>query len=161
MKLASGFRRPTLWMVAGLAAAAVLAITIVVGLPRLVGLSRVEVSEVELVAEGAPLYAEHCASCHGADLEGQPNWRRQLPSGGLPAPPHDETGHTWHHPDQQLFEITKFGGAALAPPGFQSNMPAFEDRLSDHQITAVLAFIRSHWPQSIQDRQRRLSRRAE
>ena len=154
-------RRLVLWSAAGLLMAALLAAAIFLGLPWIGAAGRIDVPEAELALEGAPLYAEHCAACHGANLEGQPNWRSQLPTGGLPAPPHDETGHTWHHPDRQLFEITKYGGQRLAPAGFQSNMPAFEDRLNDRQITAVLAFIRSRWPQSIQDRQRRLSERAQ
>lgn len=55
--------------------------------------------------EGKQIYLERCASCHGADLEGQPNWRERLPNGRLPAPPHDSTAHTWHHSDHQLFRI--------------------------------------------------------
>ena len=121
------------------------------------GSDPVSPAEAALIAEGEPIYAEYCATCHGANLEGQPNWQSPLPTGGLPAPPHDETGHTWHHSDQQLFEITKFGGQARAAEGFQSNMPAFGDQLTDQQIWAILAFIRSRWPKSIQDRQRRLS----
>ena len=41
-------------------------------------------------------YQEYCASCHGVNLEGQANWRSRNQDGTLPAPPHDETGHTWH-----------------------------------------------------------------
>ena len=48
-----------------------------------------------LVALGKRIYAEHCASCHGANLEGQPNWRIRKPDGRMPAPPHDSSGHTW------------------------------------------------------------------
>jgi mono/diheme cytochrome c family protein len=106
-------------------------------------------ADPELVALGEQVYAQQCASCHGADLEGQPDWQRQLPDGGLPAPPHDASGHTWHHPDVLLFGITKFGGQALAPAGFKSNMPAFADQLSDREIWAVLAFIKSRWPADI------------
>jgi mono/diheme cytochrome c family protein len=97
------------------------------------------------VALGAKIYAQHCASCHGANLEGQPDWRRRQPNGRMPAPPHDESGHTWHHPDEALFAITKNGIGAFAPPGYASGMPAFGGTLSDDEIWAVLAFIKSHW----------------
>ena len=81
------------------------------------------------IASGETLYADHCASCHGANLEGQSNWRSPDENGILPAPPHDETGHTWHHDNQLLFNYTKLGGeAALAASGvkFNSGMPGFE-----------------------------------
>jgi len=98
------------------------------------------------LAQGRVLYAQHCAACHGANLEGQPNWRERLPNGRLPAPPHDESGHTWHHPDEVLFAITKFGLVPPhAPAGYESEMPAFKDKLSDAEIRAVLAYIASQW----------------
>lgn len=97
-------------------------------------------------SEGRGLYAANCASCHGANLEGQPDWMKRLPSGRLPAPPQDETGHTWHHSDKQLFTIVKFGLGAISP-GYESDMSAFEGVLSDAQITAVLDYIKSTWPE--------------
>ena len=49
------------------------------------------------------------------------------PDGRLPAPPHDESGHTWHHPDAQLFAITKYGLAKLIQqPDYQTNMPVYD-----------------------------------
>ena len=39
------------------------------------------------LGQGAALYAEHCASCHGENLEGAPNWRRVGEDGLYPAPP--------------------------------------------------------------------------
>lgn len=100
----------------------------------------------QTLALGGKLYAQHCASCHGARLEGQPNWRSRLPNGRMPAPPHDESGHTWHHPDEVLFGITKHGVVPpYAPPGYQSDMPGFEGKLTDEEIRAVLAYIASHW----------------
>ncbi|RED54064.1 c-type cytochrome [Aestuariispira insulae] len=113
----------------------------------------------EMVALGEQVYEANCAICHGAGLEGQPNWRQPLASGGFPAPPHDETGHTWHHPDQMLFQVTKFGGASVAGEGAVSNMPAFEGILSDQEILASLAYIKSHWPAKIQDDQEKLTYR--
>lgn len=98
------------------------------------------------LALGEKLYAQHCAACHGAKLEGQPNWRERMPNGRLPAPPHDESGHTWHHPDHVLFGITKNGLVPpYAPKDYESDMPAFADKLSDDEIRAVLAHIKSHW----------------
>lgn len=102
------------------------------------------------IVRGETLYERYCAACHGADLEGQPDWRSPGPDGVLPAPPHDETGHTWHHPDSVLFEYTKLGGkAALARQGvdFESGMPGFEEQLSDAEIWDVIAYIKSTWPE--------------
>jgi len=104
------------------------------------------------VAQGRQLYAENCASCHGASLEGQADWRQRRPDGRLPAPPHDVGGHTWHHPEAQLFALTKYGPAALAGGGYQSDMPAYEGKLSDAEIWAVLSFIKSRWPAEIRAR---------
>jgi mono/diheme cytochrome c family protein len=104
-------------------------------------------TSAETIAVGQAIYAENCAACHGADLEGQPNWQTPLASGRLPAPPHDASGHTWHHPDQVLFEITKHGPAAVVGSGYESDMPGFEGILSDDQIRAVLAYIKHTWPQ--------------
>ncbi|MCB1938141.1 MAG: cytochrome c [Rhodocyclaceae bacterium] len=102
------------------------------------------------VSHGAQLYAEYCASCHGADLEGQPNWRERKPDGRLPAPPHDHSGHTWHHPMEMLFQMTRDGIVPpLAPEGYQSDMPAFGGVLSDDDIRAVLGFIERQWPEEV------------
>jgi mono/diheme cytochrome c family protein len=109
---------------------------------------------------GKQVYATHCAACHGASLEGQPNWRQRLATGRLPAPPHDATGHTWHHPDRVLFDITKHGVAVHAPAGYESDMPAFKDKLGDAEIWAVLDFIKSTWPTEIRARQADISARA-
>ncbi len=103
-------------------------------------------SDAAKVAQGAKVYAQNCAACHGAKLEGQPNWRRRLPNGRLPAPPHDESGHTWHHTDAVLFAITKNGLVPpYAPKDYESDMPAFAGALSDEEIWAVLAYLKSHW----------------
>jgi len=98
------------------------------------------------VALGARVYAQHCAACHGAKLEGQRDWRKRLANGRLPAPPHDENGHTWHHPDRMLFTLTRNGLVPpYAPRNYASDMPAFAGRLADDEIWAVLAFLKSHW----------------
>ncbi len=111
-------------------------------------------ASAEEIDLGRALYADHCAACHGADLEGAPDWQRPGPDGRLPAPPHDETGHTWHHDDTMLFEYTRRGGQAYLDDlgvAYDSGMPAFGDVLSDAEIRAILAFIRSTWPERIQE----------
>ncbi|MDD9925442.1 MAG: cytochrome c [Rhodospirillaceae bacterium] len=117
-----------------------------------------DASDAALVAQGKAVYADQCASCHGVNLEGQPNWRQRRADGRLPAPPHDETGHTWHHPDAHLFQVTKYGTAAVAGPDYKTDMTAFGEILSDTEIWAVLAFIKSRWPAAIQRRHNELNR---
>lgn len=116
----------------------------------------------EDLAQGAKLYTEHCASCHGAKLEGAPDWRRRGADGLLPAPPHDETGHTWHHGDRLLFDYTKLGGvgllAARGITNFESGMPGFAEILTDDEIRVVLAFIKSRWPIDIRRHQEHMTR---
>ncbi len=114
--------------------------------------SGVMLESVDLVA-GKALYAETCAACHGVNLEGQDNWRSPGEDGRLPAPPHDETGHTWHHEDQVLFNYTRLGGREMmAAQGmeFDSGMPGFGDQLTDQEIWNVLGYIKSTWPEEIQ-----------
>lgn len=115
-------------------------------------------SDPSQVALGKDVYVKNCASCHGINLEGQNNWRRPFPDGKLKAPPHDASGHTWHHTDKLLFDYTKLGGQALIGGDFQSGMPGFKSILSDAEIWAVLAYIKSTWPGQIRERQENLNR---
>lgn len=111
-----------------------------------------------IVERGKAIYAEHCASCHGAKLEGEKDWRKANPNGTNKAPPHDETGHTWHHADQVLFDLTKYGMAKyLGQPDYKSNMPAYDGTLSDANIVAVLSFIKASWPEPVRKRHDRLN----
>lgn len=110
----------------------------------------IDASDPQLAASGKVIYDRQCGSCHGGNLEGQANWRSRSPNGRMPAPPHDENGHTWHHPDGILFGIVKYGIVPpYGPPGYQSDMPAFGGKLSDDEIRATLAFIESRWPPKI------------
>jgi mono/diheme cytochrome c family protein len=121
---------------------------------------RIDPDDARLVALGREVYAKHCASCHGANLEGQPDWRSRGPNGRMPAPPHDASGHTWHHPGDVLFGIVKEGVQKYAPPGYQSDMPAYAGVLSDEQIVAVLSYVKSTWPADVRRRHDELERLA-
>jgi mono/diheme cytochrome c family protein len=102
-------------LVAGIAAAVLLMAASLSDLIASDEPTKPDPNDPALTARGKVVYAENCASCHGAKLEGQPNWRKRLPNGRLPAPPHDATGHTWHHSDRQLFDMTKNGTAGMVP----------------------------------------------
>lgn len=122
---------------------------------------RLATGDAAMLARGQALYAQHCANCHGAQLEGQPRWRERDASGRLPAPPHDASGHTWHHPDEVLFRVTKQGVAkATGLQGYDSAMPAYESVLSDAEIVAVLSWIKSTWPSAIRAQQEEVNAQA-
>lgn len=126
------------------------------------GKSPADPGDPEQVARGRFVYDRHCAACHGIRLEGQPNWQSKLPTGRMPAPPHDASGHTWHHPDGILFGITKYGlvPGKYAPPRYESDMPTFGAQLPDEEIWAVLAYIKSSWPDKIREAQMEMTRNA-
>ena len=95
----------------------------------------------DTVAQGEALYQQHCAACHGAQLQGAPDWKTPLADRSYPPPPHDSSGHTWHHPDELLLDITAIGG----DPANNSKMPAFKDQLREEQMVAILTFLKSKW----------------
>ena len=112
------------------------------------------------ISEGRVLYVAHCARCHGKNLEGQPNWQTPLPNGRMPAPPHDKTGHTWHHADKVLAGVTKLGLKPFAGDDYESDMPAFGTILSDAQIEAILNYIKSTWPERERSYQHQITQQA-
>ena len=104
------------------------------------------------VEQGRQVYADQCASCHGADLEGQPDWQIPGADGTLPAPPHDDSGHTWHHDDAMLADYIRRGGQSVLDDmgvPMTSGMPAFGEILTEDDIAAILSFIKSNWPEDI------------
>jgi mono/diheme cytochrome c family protein len=94
----------------------------------------------ERVEQGQADYLTYCSTCHGQ------------PGVSLPpiesAPRHDEAGHTWHHPDRSLFEWVLDG------PPLATLMPTFRGTLTEDQVRAILAYIKSTWPEDIQQWQR-------
>lgn len=121
-------------------------------------ISGTAVTNPEQIALGRTVYQQNCASCHGSNLEGQPDWKMSNPDGRLPAPPHDASGHTWHHPDGVLLQIINKGSAEFIGDGYESDMPGFKELLSDEEIEAVLSFIKNDWPEREREYQARLSK---
>jgi mono/diheme cytochrome c family protein len=113
-------------------------------------------NSVSLEERGKLLYDARCAVCHGGNLQGQPNWQRARSDGTYPAPPHDASGHTWHHSDQYFIEVTLYGGAAVT--GVPTNaMPGFAGSLSEDDVKAILAYIKTSWPDDIRAKQASLN----
>jgi mono/diheme cytochrome c family protein len=110
-----------------------------------------DASDPEQVAFGGRVYGRICSSCHGANLDGQLGWEEPMNDGTRLAPAHNEGGGTWHHSDEILFQVVKFGGDVLKTDGATSRMPAFENKLTDDEIWAVIAFIKSSWPNDVQE----------
>ena len=86
--------------------------------------------------------------------------RSKLPNGILPAPPHDQSGHAWHHSDNYLFKITKYGIEKFIDEAYPNNIPAYEKILSDDEIISVLSYIKSEWPEDIIYRHNKINRKS-
>ena len=126
------------------------------GNPTIESLQSQESDQIEI---GRTTYQANCAQCHGANAEGQPLWQQRNADGTLKPPPHDETGHTWHHSDGLLFRIIRDGGAIYETEGFKSGMPGFGDRLNSEEIKAVITYFKSLWSPEIRSSQIGVSQR--
>ncbi len=98
---------------------------------------------------GKALYYTYCASCHGENLQGQPKWNTSLDEDGHNyAPPLNGTGHTWHHSEEQLYNIIRYG-LKFYNENYEGKMQG-NDKLSDEDVWPILEYIKSVWPESIQ-----------
>jgi mono/diheme cytochrome c family protein len=88
------------------------------------------------VSRGEELYEENWMSCHGGEDGGEIS---DSP------PPHNTNGHTWHHPDCLLTEITLKGPAAWGGTVTPASMPAFEGILTADGVAAILAYLKTWW----------------
>ena len=106
-----------------------------------------EIADTSLLADtvgrGSELYVVNCQMCHG-DQQGQ---------GGIGAPPHNQGGHTWHHPDAQLEDWVMNGKLGLG------QMPRFEKKLTDSEIDQILTYIKTWWSEDQREAQADVSQR--
>ncbi|MGR3632537.1 MAG: c-type cytochrome [Limimaricola soesokkakensis] len=101
---------------------------------------------------GCHLYLDNCAAFLRADLEASPTG-----AGRLPAPPPDASGHICPHPDRMLREIILRGTAAMVGKGYQSDMPGFEDLLTEAEGETILDYLISEWPERKRAHQARVT----
>lgn len=141
-------RNKTIMVMVGLAALILLVVAAALALSSTPSYA-VDPTNPQSVALGKQVYDVQCASCHGANLEGQEGYGQPSEDGLLKAPPHDETGHTWHHNNAYLIESIKKGGARLPADVGVSAMPPYENILKPAEIGAVLSYIQSTWPEEI------------
>lgn len=95
--------------------------------------------------EGAALFAQHCASCHGQAAQGlAADWKQKLPDGSFPPPPLNGSAHTWHHNLSVLDQVIAEGGVLLG-----GKMPGFGSELSADQRRAVIAYFQEFWNDDI------------
>lgn len=154
--------KPRVYWVLGIAAAVLVAVILAAPVTTPTTQHRLRPDDAGVTARGERVYRTHCASCHGVRLEGQANWRERGPDGRLSAPPHDASGHTWHHPDEMLFRLTKYGLAKVAKlKDYNSAMPIYEGVLSDEEIVAVLSWIKAQWPADVRERHDQMNQQAQ
>ncbi len=97
----------------------------------------------ETLQMGQAIYTRHCARCHGDQGQGAASWRQKDAAGFWPPPPLNGSGHAWHHPWSALMNKIRHG----ARPG-EGKMPAFGQRLSDAEISNVIFWLQSKWPEA-------------
>lgn len=100
--------------------------------------------------QGKQIYEATCASCHGINGEGQfpdaPLKRDE--TGRYGAPPHNDSGHTWHHDDDLILQIINEGG--MGEPTQFYPMPTFAETLSTDDKIAVVSYIKTMWSEENQ-----------
>jgi mono/diheme cytochrome c family protein len=97
------------------------------------------------VAQGRQLYLQHCASCHGEGAQGAPNWQVPNARGDLPAPPHDDSGHTWRHRDSELTGIILNGMRDPFNKTPELTMPPFSGIVTHSEVEAMITYFKSLW----------------
>ena len=103
----------------------------------------------DYVIKGETLYINNCINCHGVNLQGQKGWENELDSDGHRlSPPLNGTGHTWHHSDELLHRMIKYGFAKLIK-NYEGKMMGFGDKISDEGIDNILSYIKSYWKDDI------------
>ena len=97
---------------------------------------------------GARLFQEHCAQCHGPEAQGHPDWQT---AGVVAAPPLNGTGNDWKRTRAELVAVIADG----AKRDGVLVMPGWKDRLSEAEVSDVIAWFQALWPPDVYSRWQR------
>jgi Cytochrome c len=102
-------------------------------------------SQAQTGLDGARLFEDTCAACHGSDGRGQ---TQALLGFETPTPDFTDCDFANREPDPDWSAIIHAGGPVR---GFNRIMPSFEEALTDEEIDAILLHVRSFcrepdWP---------------
>jgi mono/diheme cytochrome c family protein len=100
---------------------------------------------MEVMMQGAGLYQEHCAQCHGPDAQGHPDWQNPEVAA---APPLNGTGNEWKRSRAELVAVIRNGLTRNKEPV----MPGWGNRLSDSDIDALITWFQALWPNEVYDK---------
>ena len=110
------------------------------------------------ILKGKKLYKQYCASCHQSNLSGAVDWKGLDKDGHRKAPPLNGSAHTWHHSDEVLHKIIKYGFAKLVK-NYEGKMYGYGDKIDDQGIDNILSYIKSYWNDEIYEYQINLSKK--
>ncbi|MBZ0299878.1 MAG: cytochrome c, partial [Anaerolineae bacterium] len=91
-------------------------------------LDRALIPTTDATTQGRQVFERICAQCHGANGEGDAN--------ALRAPSLNASGEAWRHSQRRIRRIIENGGRV---------MPPLRDQLSEAEIEAVIAYLRTLW----------------
>jgi len=100
---------------------------------------------MESILQGARVYQEYCAQCHGPDAQGHPDWR--LPQ-VTAAPPLNGTGNEWQRSKSELAAAILNGAKRDGVPV----MPGWKGRLSDKEVEDVIIWFQALWPAEVYEK---------
>ena len=102
-------------------------------------------TDPRVVTAGGKLFRRNCAVCHGWTAEGTvADWEKPGPDGKMPPPPLNGSAHAWHHPRSGLLLSIRQGTVRIG-----GNMPAWKEKLSDAQMSAIVDYLISLWPDEV------------
>jgi thiol:disulfide interchange protein DsbC len=94
------------------------------------------------ISNGETIFQQNCASCHGANANGSPDWPQAR--GEKAAPPLNGSANSRNKSIEQLMQVIRQGSIQIG-----GSMPAFKNALSEPEIIQVIAYFQSKWPDEV------------